>query len=360
LNFYSPGKPDHLAAILPTLTPPTDSILLGDLNAHHTWWQGPLPPTIRTSRASQAIADWLETHDFRLHNKIALPTHHPRNGTNPSTIDLCLSKGNIGNDILALAINHDTTSDHSSATITLTFPGETLKHQEKPRRNWNRADWPAFKTLITNARMDLSNLQGKDDTLRAVTNITNLIHHATNKTIPLGGQRKHIAPWWTHHLTLAKLSVQKADRKARAAPDDLSLRHDSMQKRHKWTSLVRTAKTSYRTKQLQSATTGSIWKTLKNHNTHHQPIPPLNGHTDFEGKCNRLREALFPAKNDEPRPHLPPNLLPSKHDLAGHYRQVTQHEVSTALTHLRLHSAAGADGINYTTTQHFHEAAPHL
>jgi len=165
LNFYSPGKPDHLAAILPTLIPPTDSILLGDLNAHHTWWQGPLPPTIRTSRASQAIADWLETHDFRLHNKIALPTHHPRNGTNPSTIDLCLSKGNIGNDILALAINHDTTSDHSSATITLTFPGETLKHQEKPRRNWNKADWPAFKTHITNARMDLSNLQGKDDTL---------------------------------------------------------------------------------------------------------------------------------------------------------------------------------------------------
>jgi len=58
-NFYSPGRAEPLATILPTLKPPNDCILMGDLNAHHPWWQGPLPPTIHISRASQAIADWL-------------------------------------------------------------------------------------------------------------------------------------------------------------------------------------------------------------------------------------------------------------------------------------------------------------
>jgi len=34
-NFYSPGRAEPLAAILPTLKPPNDCILMGDLNAHH-------------------------------------------------------------------------------------------------------------------------------------------------------------------------------------------------------------------------------------------------------------------------------------------------------------------------------------
>jgi hypothetical protein len=90
-NFYSPGRSEPLATILPTLNLPTDCLLMGDLNAHHPWWQGPLPPTVRISRASQAIADWLENNNFHLENEPSIPTHHPRNGGRPSTIDLCLS-----------------------------------------------------------------------------------------------------------------------------------------------------------------------------------------------------------------------------------------------------------------------------
>jgi hypothetical protein len=56
-NFYSPGRPEPLATILPTLNLPMDCLLMGDLNAHHTWWQGPLPPTVRISRANHTIAN---------------------------------------------------------------------------------------------------------------------------------------------------------------------------------------------------------------------------------------------------------------------------------------------------------------
>jgi len=55
--------------------------LMGDLNAHHPWWQGPLPLTVGVSRASQAIADWLEDNNFPL--KMSLQYLH----TIPGTVD---------------------------------------------------------------------------------------------------------------------------------------------------------------------------------------------------------------------------------------------------------------------------------
>src|SRR3978361_357394 len=53
-NFYSPGWAEPIARLLPTIPVPKECILMGDLNAHHVWWQGPLPQTARTSQASHS------------------------------------------------------------------------------------------------------------------------------------------------------------------------------------------------------------------------------------------------------------------------------------------------------------------
>jgi hypothetical protein len=98
--------------------------------------------------------------------------------------------------------------------------------------------------------------------------------------------------------------------------------------------MVRAAKTAYRIKQLQSTNTKTIWKTLRHHNTHHRPIPPLEGQTDFKAKCASLRNALFPAVNNLPRQQLPPNFLSSKFDLSQQTHPITTREVSLAITHL--------------------------
>jgi hypothetical protein len=124
-NFYSPGWPEPLAALLLSINIPTDCILRGDLNAHHLWWQGPLTLIIRNSHVSHSIANWLEDHDFCLQNEPAVPTHHPRNGGQPSTIDLCFSRDSATRSILLLAVNHDTTSDHSAVTVSLSLPLES-------------------------------------------------------------------------------------------------------------------------------------------------------------------------------------------------------------------------------------------
>jgi len=56
--------------------------------------------------------------------------------------------------------------------------------------------------------MDLSNLQGTEDTLRAVTNITRLIHEATNHAVPMKDPWRQEVPWWNQNLTLAKRAVK--------------------------------------------------------------------------------------------------------------------------------------------------------
>jgi len=146
--------------------------------------------------------------------------------------------------------------------------------------------------------MDLSQLQGVDDTLRAITNITKLIHQAVDEAVPMKKSRQTEAPWWNHSLTLAKLSAKRADRRAWLQPSDTNQK-DSQHKRHKWSVMVRNAKTAYRVQQLESSSTGTVWKTIEHHNTHHKPIPPLEGKTDFQGKCDVLRAALFPSVNSD-------------------------------------------------------------
>ena len=161
---------------------------MGDLNAHQPWWQGPVPHTAHTSSASHAIAHWLEHNNFHLQNKPAIPTHHPRNGSNPSTIDLFLTHRDTTRSALSLAIDDDTTSDHSSLTLTLSLPYTTPP--PKPYRCWAKADWNSFGSHIQATRMNLSDLQSPEATLRAVSNITLLIHQATEATVPYKSQRK--------------------------------------------------------------------------------------------------------------------------------------------------------------------------
>jgi hypothetical protein len=101
--MYSQGHPKHLAKLIESLKPKPSSIFIGDLNAHHEWWQGSyigpkqssLSQTQRLKNPSTAIANWFEGHNFHLHNKPGIPAHCLTNKNNPSVIDLCLSKGEI-------------------------------------------------------------------------------------------------------------------------------------------------------------------------------------------------------------------------------------------------------------------------
>jgi len=65
--------------------------------------------------------------------------------------------------------------------------------------------------------------------------------------------------------------------------------------------MVRNVKTAYQIQQIQAASPKTIWKMIYHHNTHHKPIPPLNGKTTFKGKCDVLRNAHFLPVNTTPQ-----------------------------------------------------------
>jgi len=205
--------------------------------------------------------------------------------------------------------------------------------------------------------MDLSQLHGMDDTLCAVTNITQLIHQAVDEAVPVKTPQKTAAPWWNHSLTLAKQSVKCADRRVRLQPTVTNL-NESHCKRSKWSTMVRNAKTAYRIHQLKATSTRTVWKTIKHYNTHHKPIPLLEGHLDLQGKCDVLQAVLFP--NTLQPTLLPPNLLTSKKDLSHHTNSVTVFDVKLAIAHLKYRTSVGPDNITYDTLRCFNEAAPLL
>jgi len=161
------------------------------------------------------------------------------------------------------------------------------------------------------------------------------------------------------NLTLAKRAVKRAERRARQEPNNTN-RKDRQYKQHKWSTMVRNAKTVYRIQQLQAASSKTIWKMIYHHNIHHKPIPPLNRQTNFRGKCDTLRNVLFPPVNATPRTRLPPGLLTSTKDICHHTRPVTLQETHLAIVHLKYGTSVDPDNISYTTLRHFNTAAPHL
>ena len=122
--------------------------------------------------------------------------------------------------------------------------------------------------------------------------------------------------------------------------------------------MVRNAKTAYRIRQLETTNTRKVWKTVKHHNMHHKPLTPLEGKSDFQGKCDVLQKALFP--NTTQRTPLPPNILTSKKDLRHFTSKITAFEVELAITHLKYGASGGPDTISYNTLRCFNQAAPHL
>ena len=120
----------------------------------------------------------------------------------------------------------------------------------------------------------------------------------------------------------------------------------------RWKKSIATAKRIYWDKQLTESTSTSIWKTIRNHNTHLQPLPPLDGESTFDGKCSALRQALFPIKPDPP--DIPQSFVESKANISQQFEPVTVREVDKVIAQLRYGTSAGADGINYITIQHLH------
>ena len=124
-NIYSPGLAIHAARFFENHTPQLPCIIMGDLNAHHSWWYGSestnTSQIANTIRSSTAIVDWKDKNNFSLQNTPGVYTHFPSNGNQPSIIDLCFTSGLNASTVLVWGIDPDSASDHAICYIHLNF-----------------------------------------------------------------------------------------------------------------------------------------------------------------------------------------------------------------------------------------------
>ncbi len=76
-----------LNRILPHIKPQKYSIICGDFNAHHSWWNLDISNSIRTNE----LVQWLNQHQFELLNEPDIPTFYRQNMRNISIIDLAFA-----------------------------------------------------------------------------------------------------------------------------------------------------------------------------------------------------------------------------------------------------------------------------
>ena len=101
--------------LLPNTIPPS-SLLLGDFNTHHHWWD---PSTSFISPGADSFVEWIETQNLMLLNTPGDGTFFRSNMSRASVLDLSLCTRDLESRIQDWQVIQPAGSDHSSILFTL-------------------------------------------------------------------------------------------------------------------------------------------------------------------------------------------------------------------------------------------------
>ena len=132
--------------------PDKNTILCGDLNAHHSWWNS----AITNSKNADKLIDWLDNYDFELLNE---PDQQTCYRSENSIIDLTFASKNLMNKLhIFWEISEQTAgSDHVIIQFTIHINNGNLVENllYSNQYNFDKADWKQFENdLIKYANMD--------------------------------------------------------------------------------------------------------------------------------------------------------------------------------------------------------------
>jgi hypothetical protein len=235
--------------------------------------------TIQLSANAKVIVDWLESQNYKLHNKPGIETHYPRGPKekSPTVIDLCFSRGEISNSIDTWMINHDSTSDHSIIGIRIIRPEIRLSSPAKGKYigAWSKANWTEFSSYIYSKQLDYSSISSKIESEKAIESLYQCIEEGIDKAVPLVKMKTKYAPWWSQNLEWLLTKVKRA-RKRMATQHSVEANKIFTNLKMTWEKAVRNAKQRYWKRKLEQATNSSIWSINKRHTmVHSNAIPDL-------------------------------------------------------------------------------------
>lgn len=384
LNLYN-QKTHHEKDTFTTHIYPTelekDALIVGDFNAHHPDWE---PAATRDPR-SDRIVEWMDAEELRLLNVAGKGTFWRRNMEGESIIDLSFASPSIANKVSNWQILNDLGSDHNGVLIELQSNSaeDMPSAMQQDRFNTKKADWDKFSSTLKLLFSQSEILKSPEylaltpshelckkillqepcpETIlmdKVAEEVTQIIQQAARASIPLVPRGSRGKPWWNEDL----LDQKKATARARRAFRDLHRdnpepdeeteaeirrkRNFYLATKKMFIASVSSAKSEHWNAFLTRESPDTIYKAFRYTSTSKtERIPAIKNsqgqlQTDFQGKCNALREGLFVPPPQTEAPDWS-NYLPKNWE----WPLLTKEELLFACTAAAKGSTPGPDTIN--------------
>ncbi|WP_432712296.1 reverse transcriptase domain-containing protein [Pedobacter sp.] len=314
--------------LLPNTLPPS-SLLLGDFNLHHSWWD---PITKNNSVDSESFIEWVEDQNLELLNKIGKGTFFRPHMDRESTIDLSFSTSNLAEKVQDWQLVN-IGSDHLGILFYLQGTNrEDLVDSpvQMPKYNTKKADWAKFQTVLSQSIKDslylsaledfpppskqdsLGLLEGKLPELAKTLDLiglelTQAIQKAAEEAIPRIKQGPQSKPWWDKELKDLRKDMNRKNnllRKelAQSSNQDCYLwKKDYIIARNTYFQAIKSAKKNHWNQFLEKEDPSSIFKAMAYTKASKiERIPQIKSdqgvlQDSFKGKCQAFKKALFPS-----------------------------------------------------------------
>ena len=213
-NHYTPGSQDapsptneNLKQIIKKFDKPF--IMCGDFNAHNTLWSSD-----HDDRRGIEIEDFMLENDLGILNS-EIHTHWNFSVKKWSLLDLSIIHPDLYLDFDCEVLPDLQGSDHCPIIIKLN--GELFETERRPRFNFKRANWEAFKIQCRN---DINNELFQNGTDK-IEIFTDKLLEITAEHIPMTKpfhNKKCSKPWFDEECKAAKRERNKANRLLRRYP----------------------------------------------------------------------------------------------------------------------------------------------
>jgi ribonuclease HI len=318
INIYNatyPNIPNSTITLLrPGIIPnllANKTILLGDFNIHHPWWD----PLAQPSPNSDILLDLIENYNLSLLNNPGEGTFYRPNMATPSVLDLTFASQGIVNKIEDWQILPDLGSDHFGVLFTIIIANNNIStSSSRSRFDTKRADWKLFKSWLKTQFLEFEFKPGFSyptpdlDYLGEL--FTSTILEAANKAIPRISITANSKPWWNEDLKSLRKTMQRFYRKNKASGYNL-YKEELKEAKNVYFNTIKLEKQKHWNKFLEKEDSQSIFKAMSyTKNSSNSIIPSLfNQETNrlestFQDKCNIFKSTLFP----EPPYSLPINI----------------------------------------------------
>jgi len=318
-NAVHPNIPNSTPVIQrPNILPAAiarKSLLVGDFNTHHPWWD----PLRAQSSNSDVLTDLIDKFDLCLLNTPGEGTYYRPDMETPSVIDLAFATQGMVDQVTDWQVVPDLGSDHHGLLFTIVNTSTASIPRSYLRFNTKKADWAKFRAhlnlklegLVRESYLDLESTLDLDqeelqsfstdqDLDELAIRFTNSIVQAAENSIPKCKVSVNAKPWWNQELKDLRKIYKKFSRLVKSSGYSL-YKEELRQSRNLYFNSIKAEKISHWNSFLEKEDSQSIFKAMSYTKVlNAQPIPSIFDkssqvlRSEFHQKCDIFRSTLFP------------------------------------------------------------------